>query len=400
MKISDQMGRILGTVIFVLGFACAAWTQTETVIHAFSGPDGSFPNSGLTLDSKGNLYGLAGSGGPLTNCECGVAYQLVPGSNGTYTENVIYPFGALNGTSDGVDPTGPLTFDSKGNLYGTATAGGSTFQGLVFELTPTSSGYWIETILYNFTGGNDGSNPGNGVVFDNAGNLYGFANGGQYGYGVVFELTPNSNGTWTETTLYSFTGNSDGGFPRVLLLDVAGNIYGVAAADGLHDYGAVFELVKGTNGIWTQKILHSFTGGAGGFTPLGLTMDESGKLYGVAEYVAFELTPSSTGWTYKAIHNFTGGSDGVDPDASLIIDNLGNLYSTTFGGGAHRGTVFELKPGTGGTWTEKILHRFASNGVDGVQPTSPVVIDASGTLYGVTTTGGASNDGVVFRIKP
>ncbi len=393
--------RFLGGIALALVFTSAAWTQTESVIHTFTGPDGSFPNGGLTIDSKGNLYGLAGGGGPLTYCQCGVAFQLVPGSNGTYTENVIYPFGSVTGLLDGINPAGPLVLDSKGNLYGTASAGGSNFQGIVFELTPTSSGVWAETVLYNFTGANDGSGPGNGVIFDGAGNLYGFANGGQYGVGVIFELTPNSSGTWTETTLYSFTGNNDGGFPRTLLLDTAGNLYGVAAADGLHDYGVVFELVKGSNGTWTQKILHSFTGGSGGYTPLGLNMDASGKLYGVAEYVAFELTPGSTGWVYKTIHNFTGGaSDGVDPDASMIFDNLGNLYSTTYSGGAHRGTVFELKPGIGGTWTEKILHRFTANGVDGLQPFSPVVIDASGTIYGVTTSGGASNAGVVFRIKP
>jgi len=150
-------------------------------------------------------------------------------------------------------PNGRLTFDSKGNLFGTASGGGNGFNGTVFELSQLN-GTWTETVLYNFTGGSAGGNPFNGVVFDSHGNLYGAAGGGAYGFGLIFELVPSANGTWTEKVLHNFTDNLGGTAPNgPLVFDQAGDIYGASAEGGALDYGLVFELIPGANGKWTEK---------------------------------------------------------------------------------------------------------------------------------------------------
>jgi uncharacterized repeat protein (TIGR03803 family) len=392
--------------------ATGASAQTEKILHSFTGgSDGGFPLAGLIFDSKGNLYGTTqggGTGGVGSCSGCGTVFELSPGAGGTWTETVLYTFGSSSSFSDGALPTSPLIFDGKGNLYSTTQIGGSSpsQQGTVFELSPGSGGTWTEKVLYSFTGGADGGDPfGSGLVFDGSGNLYGTTSfGGLYGFGAVFELVAGSGGTWTEKVLHSFTGGTDGASPfgSTLILDGAGNLYGVTVQGGLHDYGVVFKLTRGSSS-WSEKVLYAFPGGAGGSYPEGnLVFDSTGNLYGEASYIIFELTPNSSGpWTEKTLHSFAGGSDGANPIAGLTFDKAGNLYGTTNTGGAHRGTVFELTPGTSGTWTEKILHRFSSSSGDGVFPQfGTLVIDTTGHLYGTTSQGGTSKNGVVFEVTP
>ncbi len=152
--------------------------------------------------------------------------------------------------------------------------------------------------------------------------------------------------------------------------------------------------------------MYAFTGVSTGSSPIGgLVRDAAGNLYGVSSYSVFELTLGSNGvWTQQSLHNFIGGSDGAYPQSQLIFDKSGNLYGTTYTGGNHRGSVFELSPGSNGVWTEKILHRFSPSGGDGVFPGygggGSLVLDASGNLFGTTAQGGASNAGVVFEVTP
>ncbi len=244
----------------------------------------------------------------------------------------------------------------------------------------------------------------NRATFFIGGNIYGLAEGGKNGFGVAYELVPSSNGTWSEKILHTFAGKNDGSvlYGTGVTLDQAGNVYGVAA-DGPHDYGMVFELVHGANGTWTEKVLYAFTGAADGGDPYpDVVFDQSGNLYGTTNFGIYKLTPQSNGtWTQQLIYTFKGGSDGAFPECRLTIDQAGNLYGTSARGGSHRGTVFELSPAANGTWTEKILHRFAANGVDGVYPgLGGLVPDAAGNLYGTTSGGGTSNDGIVFKITP
>jgi uncharacterized repeat protein (TIGR03803 family) len=403
--------RIFAATAIAFALATTAIAQTESILHSFTGGnDGGFPQAGMIFDSKGNLYGTAGGGGSTSGSGCigcGVAFQLVPSSNGTWTENILYAFGSLQNLADGANPYGSLIFDAKGNLYGTTISGGTSFQGTVFELSPTASGPWTETVLYNFSGGADGGFPyASKLLMDGAGNLYGMTeSGGLYGFGTVFEVMNKGNGTWTERVLHNFQDLNDGANPfgSSLIFDSSGNLYGVASGGGAHDYGVVFELVRATTGGWTQKVLYSFPGGSGGSFPTGnLVIDSAGNLYGQAFYIAYELSPNSNGtWTEKTLHTFGGGSDGATPYAGFTVDGAGNLYGTTNAGGMHRGTVFELLRGANDTWTEKILHRFSRTGGDGVFPTyATVTIDGSGKIYGTTPQGGASGNGVIFEIAP
>jgi uncharacterized repeat protein (TIGR03803 family) len=402
-RVSVVISRML--VIAAMGaiLAMGASAQTETILYTFTGTDEGLPQAGLTFDSKGNLYGTTEASGANYG---GAVFELSPGSNGVWNEQILYSF--AYGVGDGFGPYGNVVFDSKGNLYGTTAFGGTAGagQGTVFQLVPGSNGVWTENILHNFIGGNDGTTPFSGVIIDAEGNLYGETNGGgEFGWGIVFQLVPGSNGTWTENILHSFANENDGSpvFGSSLVLDGAGNVYGVASG-GPDDYGVVFELVHNPNGIWTDKALYAFTGGSDGSGPIGgLVFDGAGNLYGASPYSVFELTPGSNGtWTEKALYTFKGGTDGAIPEAALIYDSSnGNLYGTTNTGGLHRGTVFGLSPRSDGAWTEKILHRFSPSGADGILPgRGSLVVDAKGNLYGMTPGGGASGEGVVFEVTP
>src|ERR1700732_1643750 len=190
------IARFFAAAAIALTLTSVGWTQsTEKILHTFTGSsDGSVPEAGMTLDSQGNLYGTTGFGGAF-GC-CGTVFELSPGSNGTWTEKMIYDF-SLGGGADGFIPWGGLVFDNKGNLYGTTFLGGASFQGTVFELTHGANGTWTESVLYSFTGGADGGSLfGSSLIIDGSGNLYGTAeSGGAYGYGVVFEMVAGSNGT-------------------------------------------------------------------------------------------------------------------------------------------------------------------------------------------------------------
>ncbi|MGB6677132.1 MAG: choice-of-anchor tandem repeat GloVer-containing protein, partial [Terriglobales bacterium] len=167
-------------------------------------------------------------------------------------EQVLYAF---QGGTDGSSPSSGLIFDAAGNLYGETEGGGAYGGGTVFELSPSSNGGWTETVLYSFQGGSDGSEPSDGLVFDQAGNLYGTTlYGGANGGGTAFELSPNSNGGWTETVLYSFDANNQASTPQGVIFDQKGNLYGTALGlvgcgyKGDEYCGAVFELSPNSNG--------------------------------------------------------------------------------------------------------------------------------------------------------
>jgi uncharacterized repeat protein (TIGR03803 family) len=396
--------KMLTAAAFVFALAIVSCAQaSEKIIYSFTNSvDGGYPRSGLAIDSKGNLFGTTAQGGSNASCPCGTVFKLTPGSNGSWTESVIHSFGGTS--NDGIFPNSQPIIDSKDNLFGVTQGGGANFQGTVYELSPGTGGTWNESVLYSFTGSADGVSPSTSrLTMDSSGNLYGLTSaGGANGFGVVFELVAGTNGTWTEKVLHSFTGNNDGGNPysSSVVFGKGGALYGVAPQGGAHDYGVVFALLPQSDGTWVEKNLYAFTGADGDANPLGgLLVDSKGDLYGVATDV-FELVAGQDGsWTRNKLHTFTGTPDGAYPEAALISDSSGNLYGTTNTGGAHTGTVFELIPGAGGNWNEKILHRFSPNGPDGVFPySSSLAMDASGNLYGTTPSGGTQNAGVVFEV--
>jgi uncharacterized repeat protein (TIGR03803 family) len=315
-----------------------------STLHVFHGPDGEAPSGSLIFDSAGNLFGTTERGGAHGN---GTVFELSP-SGDKWKETVLHSFG---GTSDDVTaPLGAVIFDAAGNLYGTATFGGTSFsQGGIFELK-RSGNKWKETVIYNFSGFKDGGDPMGDLTWDSAGNLYGTAYDGGSGYdeGVVFELTPSANGNWVETVLYTFTGSNDGANPTSgLIFDNAGNLYGTASSsDG---FGTAFELTPSTVG-WTFKTLHDF-GNEDGATPLGgLALDRAGNLYGTTQEggaygngVIFRLSHSGDSWTETVLRSF-GYSEAHDPSAGLI-DFHGVFYGTTgFDGIRGYGAVFAIQP--------------------------------------------------------
>jgi uncharacterized repeat protein (TIGR03803 family) len=319
------------------------------------------------------------------------------------TETVLYSF---TGGSDGGYPYAGLTPDGAGNFYGTATYGGlgnrDNGHGTVFELSPNGNGGWNETVLYTFTGLTDGGNPVGPVIFDSVGNLYGTAaNGGATGSGVVFELSP-VGAKWTETVLYSFAGGTDGDNPESgLLKDSAGNLYGTTLGCCGIAYGTVFELSRSRDG-WTEQVIYSVE-----TTSLaGLTMDDAGNIFGIGNDSVFELSPNGEGgWTPTVIHTFTGPQtkDGWSAQGTPVLDSFGNLYGTTvYGGEKGQGTVYKLIPGKKGQWRERILHSFQGFPRDGGGPSGGVVLDADGNIYGTTVIGGKFGsrygDGTIFEL--
>ncbi|HTT83401.1 MAG TPA: choice-of-anchor tandem repeat GloVer-containing protein [Rhizomicrobium sp.] len=249
------------------GQATLMWTYTKKV-------DGC-PTGNLALDKSGNAYGVTQSGGPNG---WGAVFELSP-SGSSWTETILHAFA---GEGDGGNPYSGLIIDKSGNLYGAATRGGNSGCGgygcgTLFELSPSQSG-WNYTALYAFGGGDDGGSPVAGLMMDKSGNLYGATESyGANGGGTVFELSP-SQGNWNFSVLASLTGTT--GPVAALSMDSLGNLYGTNYRDGADNYGSVFE-VSPSNGGWTYTDLYDFTGGSdGGYPGGGVTLDAEGNLYG------------------------------------------------------------------------------------------------------------------------
>ncbi len=395
---------ILAAFLIVAGRSASA--QQERVLHSFdnNGRGGYLPDSRLILDAAGNLYGTAREGGFFGG---GTVFELTPKTGGGWISKTLHNFSG-SGT-DGNTPIASLVFDAAGNLYGTTLVGGVNGWGTVFELSPTTGGAWTETVLHSFGADNssDGQNPDSALLLhasgSNAASLYGTTEqGGTNNLGTVFQLSPSADGGWTETVLHSFGSGTDGQLPSGgVIADSAGNLYGTTGEGGTYGDGTVFKLTPAGE----ETVLHSFKpGNHDGVQPFGgLVMDPAGNLYGTTtgggfldHGIVFEVNPSTT--NEEILHNFHGTPiDGEAPDSELIFDSLGNLYGTTsIGGASNVGTVFGMTPTANG-WLEKVLHSFG-DGKDGAYPNAGLIMDAAGNLYGTTYDGGTHNNGTVFAI--
>jgi uncharacterized repeat protein (TIGR03803 family) len=379
--------------------------STESVLHSFrGGADGAYPQSDLIGDSTGALYGTTSGGFD----DLGTVFKLSPSQNG-YVETVLYRFG---GQPDGASPWAGLLADSTGALYGTTEAGGTSNNGTAYKLTPSGNGY-TEAVLYSFQDVPDGSSPRSSLIADSAGALYGTAGGGgSFGEGSVFKLTPIGN-SYSESILYSFQSGLDGRLPwAALLADANGNLYGTTHDGGGPRFdGVVFELTPSSDG-YTESILHRFRGLDDGRNPeAALIADHNGAMYGTTLGSAsanclhcgtvFRLKPNGAEFEYRVVFRFPGPSNGFYPHG-IVGDGTGALYGTTqFGGTGGLGTVFKLTPeGTG--YGMKILHNFRLH-TDGAYPMAGLVRDSSGALYGTTLEGGIQNTlgfGTVFKVVP
>ncbi|HEY6327370.1 MAG TPA: choice-of-anchor tandem repeat GloVer-containing protein [Candidatus Cybelea sp.] len=310
-----------------------------------------------------------------------------------------------------------------------AGCGGSLRLAPQFGVSPQSSTEAIrapatETVLWSFKGSpSDGGGPTAGLIAD-AGNLYGttpFDGQKAPHFGTVYKIVPNGSAS-TETLLHTFAG-LDGSYPYApLVSDAKGNLYGTTDAGGstygsgcnTNGCGSVFELMN-ASGHRSESVLYSFKSGTDGSQPFGpVTFDGNGNLFGTTQDggkascaqgyqgcgTVFELSPSPSGWKRTPIHAF-GGVDGALPATRVMIDSQGNIFGTTPKGGggcsgAGCGVVFELS-GSGSSWSEKILHQFAG-GSDGGAPSSGMIADTKGNLYGATASGGKSGLGLVYEL--
>jgi uncharacterized repeat protein (TIGR03803 family) len=390
--IRDSAGNLYGTTLGGGAWNAGTVYQLDTagherVLYGFvSGRDGAGPDASVIRDPEGNLYGTTYGGGAA---DAGVVYKL----DATGHETVLYAF---TGGLDGASPHSGVIRDSAGNLYGTTPWGGNTdvmgTAGLVYKLDPTGH----QTVLYFFTGGTDGggadgANPYAGVIRDSEGNLYGTTmDGGTAHNGVIYKLDPAGQ----ETVLYTFTGGADGGQTYTgVIRDSEGNLYGTTQS-GTGNLGVIYKLDPA--GQFT--ILYTFTGSNAACS--GVTRDSQGNLYGVACSTA---SAAGTGVVYKLdaaglltlLYSFTGGSDGGNPRAGVIRDAAGNLYGTTSSGGAaNAGVVYKLEA----TGNYTVLHSF-TGGADGGSPFAGVILGPAGNLYGTTWSGGKRGGGVVFKLK-
>jgi uncharacterized repeat protein (TIGR03803 family) len=401
-------------VALVLFLNVALAVAKDSTIVRFNGKDGLQPRNGLVADGQGNFYGVTPTGGNNTCAPrgCGVVFELSPASGGGWTETIIYAF--KGGTSDTSVPVTDLVFDTKGNLFG--ATGVNDNNGAIFELSPGAGGTWTEKILFSFSSAY--FDPGTHLAFDSKGNLYGSvlysANFSQPG--GVFELSPQSNGTWLANLIHVFTGtNGDGKSPYGgVVVDGQGNVYGTTYQGGASNYGTVFELSpNGT--VFTETILYNFTNQTDGSDPMTpLTFDTQGNLYGTtsgggpvdnAFGVVFELSQSAGKWNETVLYSFGNAPDGYRA-SGVVFDAKGNLYGTTESGGAECnspgcGIVFELTPQSSGPWKETRLHNFESAGDGSISAAGVVVDNSTGKVYGTTEYGGGRNGyGTVFEIQP
>jgi hypothetical protein len=355
-----------GAVFELIRSSSGVWS--EKILYSFTnGIDGGTPMAGVVLDGAGNIYGTTTEGGiSSSNCSngsCGVVFELVKASN--WQETVLYSF---TGNADGATPSAPVLLDASGNIYGTTSGGGSFVGcfygcGVAFELEKSSG--WTETVLHGFANyPTDGTAPTAGLRFDGV-NLVGTTTGGGvgpccggYDGGIIFQLAPNSDGTWSETILYTFcavTNCADGTMPWGGVALSNGNMFGTDSNGGTGG-GVLYERL--TSGATVTRF--NF-GGAGGENPIGPIILRKGAIYGATEEggitmntcppfqsgngVVYQLTQQSGKLSETVLHSFTGRADGCIPQGNLIADFAGHLYGTTELGGQYGvGVVFEITP--------------------------------------------------------
>jgi uncharacterized repeat protein (TIGR03803 family) len=431
-----RLALLLFTVILTLSFVAPQPAQAQSepaytfsVLHTFNGTNGESPDGALLMDAEGNMYSTTTDGGNAGCANgggfsgCGTVFKL----NKDGKQTMLYKFPS-NGTH-GTNPNVALVTDKDGNLYGTTGGGGDHSSGAVFKLDRSGK----ETVLYSFTGEKDGGLPDSSLILDRAGDLYGTTEGGgdlsctdiisPTGCGVVFRVNTT---TGKETVLYTFTGGEDGANSiAALSMDAAGNLYGTVSLGGDLSCpspfgpgvgcGLIFKINKSTG---KEGVLHRFNGTDGAFPSAALYLDESGDLYGTTLYggasgfgVVFKLDKNRK---QTVLYSFTGGTDGGEPDGGLIEDAAGNFYSTADAGGdlscinplvpAGCGVVFMLNKTTG---KETVLYSF-TGGADGAVPAVSLIRDAAGNLYSTAMQGGNSSCsgqfvagcGTVFKLAP
>ena len=403
------------TLSFCL-LAQSASAAKLTVLHAFCSDDyctdGSSPMGTPALDAAGNIYGTTqGTNSVYAGFPYGTVFKLSP----TKVFTRLHEFCSLSGCDDGIYPQSDITLDAKGNLYGVATMGGTREKGVVFKISPagaltTLHSFCSNEISYICV---DGNQPQGSIVLDKTGTVYGLtASGGKHNYGLLYEVGADEK----LTQGYSFCGATscaDGESPDGRLLnDGKGNLYGVTYYGGGHGYGEIFKFTIATRRV---TVLYSFcklSGCPDGAYPHGgLVMDNAGNVYGVTSYgggsanggILYKITPGKTLSVLRKFCALSYCTDGDRPNGALAINKAGVIYGTTGAGGntSGRGVLFSYDTVKK---AYKLTYSFCAQTscTDGATPAvnSGVAIDKYGTLYGTTTYGGTGNQGIVYKIIP
>ena len=399
-----RLRQLFLTTIFTFIVSVFTTAQNGTILYNFTGAtDGSLPKARLLAAPDSRLIGTTTQGGANG---FGEVFELASGAMGDYTLTVLHSF---EGGADGASPASGVIRDRIGNLYGTVSQGGADGQGAVYELVRGLGNTFTNQILYSFTGADDGAQPVGGLVFDDAGNLYGTTpTGGTNGLGVVYQLSPDGQGGWTQTVLHSFgstpnDGQSPGGS---LHFDSDGNLYGLTVEGGSFNQGTVFQLQPNGNGGWSGSIIYNFKGGTDGAHPVtsdliqvdnffyGTTTDGGAAGLGTV----FELMNVVGVWIEKVLYSFPGDANGANPYAGLVYDtDAGSFYGTTSAGLLDSGgIVFKLLK-LDNVWTENVLYTFDNAGNGSF---AGLVQDVDGNLYGTTEFGGPQSAGNVFKVSP
>jgi uncharacterized repeat protein (TIGR03803 family) len=385
MQKSLPMAALIGAFL-AIGVPCSAAVPVLTTLYNFPGTTGAFPEASLVLNN-GDLFGTTYSGGT----GWGTVFALIPPqASGPWTIRQLYAF---TGGADGANPRAGVIFSSHGLIYGTTEQGGAYGFGVVYSLTPAGGGKWTEAVLYSFTGtGGDGANPEAGMILSPKGLLYGTtSNGGSAGYGAVFSLTPSAGGgPWTEQVIYSFKGAPTG-------CSTTGN----PACDGANPLSSLYLNANGA--------LYG--------TTYSGTAVSGGPLWGTV----FQLVQVGGVWTESVLYSFLGAPSGADggsecgttgqaacdggaPAGGVVVNKTtGAIYGTTTLGGLPTGcafggytqgcgTVFQLTPpvAPSTTWTESLLYTFGGPPNGSLPSYSLFYPPAGGPLYGTTFSGGSS----------
>ncbi|MGA7462668.1 MAG: choice-of-anchor tandem repeat GloVer-containing protein [Candidatus Korobacteraceae bacterium] len=390
------------------------------IIDSFTPQQGS--GNGVVIDQAGNLYGTTGGG----DNGAGFAYKLSRFAGWLLDPLFSFFGGSTGGPPFGaiIGPNGSLYGGARGGIQNCGT-GGSQYCGLVYNLTPqpmacvTALCSWNENVPYRFSSDGDGSGTINVSASDREGNLYGTtSSGGAYGAGTVFELTP-SGGGWTKTILYSFTGGNDGDVPTNVLVGNDGNLYGAASGGGSGS-GVVFQLTP-SGSRWTEGVIYTFTGTyVDGSSPGSLVQDSAGNLYGIAQFPYdqwgewFVLQQTSSGWAFNQYivqHGCMPEQIPVETLINLTVDASGNVYGTGTGGENFSRSSGKRRPlGNLCFYNYAFKASHDSNGwhyqdLDFLLNTyftagGSLALDPSGNLYGTTSDCGTNNSGTVWQISP
>lgn len=366
-------------------------------LYSFAGPpnDGATPFGGVAVDKSGNIFGTTYAGGQSS---LGTIFELAP-SGSSYTESVLHSYSGADGSLPGASPF----LDVADNVYATATQGGAYNAGTALELSPSGDTY-AETAAYSFGNGSDGSAPNGGFVQVGATLYATTASGGKYGSGAIVALSAASlqetdvydfkNGTDGAYPL------------STLAADASGALYGTTVAGGSAKAGTVFKFVPSGKGgsesvIWTFQAKSQNDGAS---PNSGVVLDAAGNVYGTTASggatlsgVVYRLKPNGAHYAETLLHTFSGGSDGAQPIGGLALIGK-DLYGTTSSGSGsfclNCGTIFRIKT-SGHAYS--ILHTFGDG--DGANPLATLFATGD-AVYGTTSNGGANGFGVVFRYVP